>query len=149
MAFKFTFDDNTCIQCGICGDSCPVNALDFTRPRHPRVESTDKDNTNTEYMTEYPVQVSRCTGCMICPTECPVSCISIVKTVKEPKYEPRQGPMLDAEPAKDEFALSKYTKARPYKMKMKDPWGHEYVYMPRRRKSVTQTWEKHDEMNKE
>ncbi len=149
MAFKFTFDDNTCIQCGICGDSCPVNALDFTRPKHPKVEDTDKDNTDTEYMTEYPIQVSRCTGCMICPTECPVSCITIVKTAKEPRYAPKQGPMLDEEPAKDEFALSKYTKARPYKMKMKDPWGHEYVYMPRRRKSTTQTWEKHDEMNKE
>ena len=32
MGFKFTFDDSTCIQCGVCGDSCPVNALDFTRP---------------------------------------------------------------------------------------------------------------------
>ena len=146
MGFKFTFDDSTCIQCGVCGDSCPVNALDFTRPRHSKIEDTDQDKPETEYMTEYPVQVSRCTGCMICPTECPVSCITIVKVNKEPVYAQKQGPMLDEEPTKDEFALSKYTKARPYKMKMKDPWGHEYVYMPRRRKSATQTWENHDEM---
>jgi ferredoxin len=146
MSFKFTFDDNSCIQCGACGDSCPVNALDFTRPRHKKLEDTLKDSTPTDDMTEYPIQVNKCTGCMICPTECPVSCITIVKVDKEPKYQPKQGPMLDTEPTKDEFALSKYTKVRPYKLKVKDPWGHEYIYRPRRRKSNTQTWENHEEM---
>ena len=146
MSFKFTFDDNTCIQCGICGDSCPVNALDFTRPKHREVESTTNEDIQTDYMTEYPIQISKCTGCMICPNECPVSCITIVKVNKEPRYMPKQGPMLDEEPVKDEFSLSKYTLARPYKMKVRDPWGHEYVYRPLRRKGTTQTWENEEEM---
>lgn len=146
MPFKFTFDSSTCIQCGICGDACPVNALDFTRPRHAHIEDTKSETDETEFMTEYPMQVSKCTGCMICPNECPVSCISIVKTDKEPKYEPTQGPMLDIEPTKDEFALSKYTHVRPTRIKVRDPWGHEYVYRPLRRKSKTQTWEGHEEM---
>ncbi|MDE1865057.1 MAG: 4Fe-4S dicluster domain-containing protein [Candidatus Micrarchaeota archaeon] len=146
MPFKFTFDNTTCIQCGICGDACPVNALDFTRPRHAHVEDEKKETDQTTFMTEYPIQVSKCTGCMICPNECPVSCIEIVKTDREPRYQPKQGPMLDIDPAKDEFALSKYTKARPYKVKVRDPWGHEYIYRPLRRKSNTQTWESHEEM---
>ncbi len=145
MSFKFTFDNSTCIQCGICGDACPVNALDFTRPgKHFEDRKLEKDDT--DFMTEYPIQVSRCTGCMICPNECPVSCITIVKVDKEPKYEPKQGDMLDVEPTKDEFGLSKYTHVRPHAVKIRDPWGHEYIYRPLRRKSKTQTWEGHDEM---
>ena len=146
MPFKYTFDAETCIQCGICGDVCPVNALDFTRPKHTHIEDKQNSSDTVNYMTEYPIQVSKCTGCMICPNECPVSCITIVKTDREPKYEPKQGPMLDQEPTKDEFSLSKYTKSRPYKIKVKDPWGHEYIYRPLRRKSTTQTWENEEEM---
>ena len=146
MPFKFTFDSNTCIQCGICGDACPVNSLDFTRPDHKLVEKGKNESADTDFMTEYPIQVSKCTGCMICPNECPVSCIIIVKVDKEPKYEPRQGDMLNIEPKKDEFSLSKYTHVRPHSIKVRDPWGHEYIYRPLRRKSTTQTWENHEEM---
>ncbi|MGC8572356.1 MAG: 4Fe-4S binding protein [Candidatus Micrarchaeia archaeon] len=146
MAFKFSFDSSLCIQCGICGDACPVNAIDFTRPRHAHIEDTKEAEDEVEYMTEYPIQVSKCTGCMICPTECPVACITIIKVDKEPDYAPKQGPMLDSEPSKDEFSLSKYTKSRPYHIKVKDPWGHEYIYKPFRRKSKTETWENHKEM---
>lgn len=146
MPHKFTFDNSTCIQCGICGDACPVNALDFTRPRHAHIEDTKGEYDDTGFMTEYPIQVSKCTGCMICPNECPVSCITIVEVEKEPKYNAKQGDMLDSEPTKDEFSLSKYTHSRPYKVKVKDPWGNQYVYRPLRRKSTTQTWENHDEM---
>ncbi len=142
MPFKFVFDDTLCIQCGMCGDVCPVNALDFTRPRHKNVEDTKKEaDARIEDMTEYPIQVNKCIGCMICPEECPVSCISIIKADKEPKYYPMQGPMLTEEPTKDTFELSRYTKVRPTKVKVKDAWGHEYTYIPKRRKSATQTWE--------
>ncbi len=146
MPFKFTFDNTTCIQCGICGDACPVNALDFTRPYHGHIEDTKKAADDTAYMTEYPIQVSKCTGCMICPNECPVSCIEILKVDSEPKYEKKQGDMLDIEPTKDEFSLSKYTHFRPTKIKVRDPWGNIYVYRPLRRKSKTQTWEGHKDM---
>lgn len=141
MPYKFTFDNSLCIQCGICGDTCPVNALDFTRPAHKKVEDTKDGSIPTDDMTEYPIQVDRCIGCMICPEECPVSCITILQTDKEPRHYPKQGPMVTEEPVKDEFALSKYTKVRPTRVKTKDPWSREYIYIPRRRKSQTGTWQ--------
>lgn len=144
VPYKFTFDDNKCIQCGICGDTCPVNSLDFTRPRHAHIEDTKKAMTTTLDTTEYPIQVAKCIGCMICPEECPVSCITIESVDKEPKYAEQQGPMLTEEPTKDTFSLSKYTKIRPTKAKVKDPWGHIYIYRPKRRKSQTETWDEKD-----
>ncbi len=141
MPFKFNFDNTLCIQCGICGDVCPVNALDFTRPRHKNVEDEKSDADVAVDMTEYPIQVNKCIGCMICPEECPVSCITIEGVEKEPGYAPVQGPMYTEEATKDTFQLSKYTKVRPTRIKVKDAWGKEYVYIPRRRKSTTQTWQ--------
>ncbi len=151
MPFKYTFDSSKCIQCGICGDVCPVNALDFTRPRHKNIEDARGQPPSTEDMTEYPIQVDRCIGCMICPTECPVSCIEIVHVPREPRYAPKQGPMLTVEPTKDEFSLSKYTKVRPTKAKVRDPWGNEWHYIPhtgpRATKKPSEVWEKHGEMD--
>jgi ferredoxin len=145
MPYKFTFDNKICIQCGICGDVCPVNTLDFTRPKHKNVEDTRyvADAAVTD-MTEYPIQVNKCIGCVICQEECPVSCITILETEKEPTYYPMQGPMLTEEPAKDTFSLSKHTKVRPTRIKTKDPWGNEYVYIPRRRKSQAGTFDEED-----
>jgi ferredoxin len=145
MPFKFTFDNKVCIQCGMCGDVCPVNTLDFTRPRHKNVED-DRYSTDTSVtdMTGYPIQIAKCIGCMICQEECPVSCITILSADKEPKYAIPQGPMLTEEPTKDTFELSKYTKVRPTKAKVKDPWGHEYFYIPRRRRSQTETLKESD-----
>ncbi len=140
MPFKFSFDNAICIQCGICGDVCPVNTLDFTRPRHKNVEDTASADDQTIEMTEYPIQVDKCIGCMICREECPVSCITIFGVDKEPEYAERQGPMLFEEPAKDEFRLSRYTKSRPFRAKVRDPWGHSYVYIPKRRKRQYGTW---------
>lgn len=129
----------------MCGDVCPVNTLDFTRPRHKNIENTKYDDSSaTEDMTEYPIQVNKCIGCVICQEECPVSCITILTTKTEPSYAPIQGPMYTKEPTKDTFELSKYTKIRPTKTKVKDPWGREYVYIPKRRRSQTETLDESD-----
>ncbi len=144
MPFEFTFDNAICIQCGICADVCPVSTLDFTRPRRKHIEDTALESDLTTDMTEYPIQVARCIGCMICPEECPVTCITIRKAYAEPKYAPRQGPMVTDEPEAGEFALSKYTKLMPAKAKSKDPWGRDYIFIPKRRKSTTGTWDEED-----
>ena len=123
---------------------CPVNTLDFTRPRHGLVEDEVGKKSMTLDMTEYPIQVAKCIGCNICQEECPVSCITILQSDKEPRYEPKQGPMYIEEPTKDTFELSKYTKVRPTRAKVKDPWGHLYTYIPKRRKSQTETLEEQD-----
>ncbi len=145
MPYQFTFDNTICIQCGVCGDVCPVNTLDFTRPMHKNVEDTATDHDEAVVdMTEYPIQVARCIGCNICQEECPVSCITIIDVQKEPAYAPIQGPLTREEPIQDEFALSKYTKLRPSKVKVRDPWGREYIYTPKRRKGSTETWTEKD-----
>lgn len=141
MAFKFSFDKEVCIQCGICGDVCPVNTLDFTRPRHKNPEDNSKEYMDVTHMTEFPIQVNKCIGCLICQEECPVSCITILKADAEPKYAKIQGRMLTEEPTKDTFELSKYTRVRPTKVKTRDPWGKEYIYVPKRRKGTTETWQ--------
>lgn len=146
MPFKFSFDDKICVQCGICGDSCAIDSLDFTRPLHANIEDTKTDTNDARFMTEYPMQISKCTGCMICQNECPVACITILETTKEPAYKPAQGPMLEQRPAEGEFQLSRYTHVRPYGIKTKDPWGKEYFYRPLRRKSRTHTWENSEDM---
>ncbi len=145
MAFEFTFDKTLCFQCGVCADLCPVNALDYTRARHKNLEdSPGYTNERAEDMTEYPVQVNRCIGCMICPTECPVACITIKQADKEPQYLPVQGPMKTEEATESDFGLSQYTKVRPTKNKTKEPWGKQYIYRPLRRKSATQTLDESD-----
>jgi ferredoxin len=141
MPYKFTFNKDVCIQCGVCGDSCPVNALDFTRPLHKNLEDSEHKTEDSSDMTEYPIQVNKCIGCMICPEECPVSCIDIIETDKEPPYFPVQGPMKTEEPPEPAFGLTEFTKLRPTRLKSKDPWGKAYTYRPRRRKFQTQTWE--------
>jgi len=117
-----------------------MNSLDFTRPSHANIEDSKGEKNESNFMTEYPIQISKCTGCMICQNECPVGCIKIIEDSIEPKYNALQGPIFEEE-SKDEFSLSKYTHARPLKVKTKDPWGIEYAYKPLRRKSATQTWE--------
>ena len=32
MAYRFQVNEQTCINCGICMDLCPVRCLDMTRP---------------------------------------------------------------------------------------------------------------------
>ena len=145
VAYKFTFDKSLCFQCGVCADLCPVNALDYTRARHKNLEdSPGFTNERAEDMTEYPVQVNKCIGCMICPTECPVSCITISQVEAEPEYLPIQGPMKLEEAKDTDFGLMNYTKVRPSKIKTKDVWGKQYVYRPLRRKSATQTLDEKD-----
>ena len=36
--YRFSFDSDQCLNCGVCVDVCPVHSLDMTRPRdgcHP------------------------------------------------------------------------------------------------------------------
>ena len=36
MGYRSTIDHGGCINCGVCMDVCPVQALDMTRPRARR-----------------------------------------------------------------------------------------------------------------
>ncbi len=97
-----------------------------------------------EDIAGYPIRVNKCIGCLICQEECQVPCIAILKADREPRYMPKQGPMRVEEPTKDTFELSKYTKVRPTRVKTKEPWSHEYAYIPKRRKPQTEALDEPD-----
>ncbi len=61
-----------CINCGVCMDVCPVQALDMSRPAGPGVEFGGAAGVPFDWMMEHPVQVGECIGCSICIRECPV-----------------------------------------------------------------------------
>jgi ferredoxin len=54
---KAKVDENKCIGCGVCKDSCPVNAINIE-------DSKAVVNDN-------------CIGCGACVSECPVDAIEI------------------------------------------------------------------------
>ena len=39
MGFRIDIDHGNCINCGVCIDVCPVQALDMSRPDHPGIET--------------------------------------------------------------------------------------------------------------
>ena len=76
MGYRIDIDDGHCINCGICMDVCPVEALDMTRPLAAGIEAGPTGGP-LSWMMERPVQVGECIGCGICVRECPVVVMSL------------------------------------------------------------------------
>jgi len=62
MGYRIDIDRNGCINCGICMDVCPVEALDMSRPQGDGIEGLPA----IPWLMEDPVQVGECVGCEIC-----------------------------------------------------------------------------------
>jgi NADPH-dependent glutamate synthase beta subunit-like oxidoreductase/NAD-dependent dihydropyrimidine dehydrogenase PreA subunit len=93
MGYRITIDAGNCINCGICMDVCPVQALDMSRPEGPGVEDAWGAGP-LPWMMEHPVQVGECVGCSICIRECPVVVMTL-STITEPTpLARRQGPIF-------------------------------------------------------
>ena len=73
MGYRVEIDRSGCINCGICMDVCPVEALDMTRPEQDGVEGLRPISS----LMEHPLQVGECIGCDVCARECPVHVITI------------------------------------------------------------------------
>ena len=73
MGYRIDIDQGGCINCGICMDVCPVEALDMSRPEADGVEGLGP----IRGLMEHPVQVGECVGCAICARECPVHVITV------------------------------------------------------------------------
>ncbi len=125
MGYRITIDQANCINCGICMDVCPVQALDMTRPTRPGVELSGGSGSPLPWMMEYPVQVGECIGCSMCVSECPVSVVHLSSQAEPTHLAPRQGPAALAEaPGEGWVPLSTVTRevVKPRHPSPFSPW---------------------------
>ncbi len=146
MAYTFTVNRETCINCGICMDLCPVRCLDMTRPARPgelgsvveRTTPIPGDAGQQSWMMLAPVQVDTCIGCQVCAQECPTNAIAIASaTVVEPFAQ--RGQVTHLPPEKGWQPLNAYTRATPDEPG-EAPWGDDHGWHVAERKATWQTW---------
>jgi len=109
MGYQIDIDHGNCINCGVCMDVCPVQALDMSRPVAPGIES-EPGGRPLPWTMEHPVQVGECVGCSICVRECPVDVMTLTSVAGLTPLEPRQGPVSRPEPAPGWIPLSTVTR---------------------------------------
>ena len=155
--FRFTFDSSQCLNCGVCVDVCPVHCLDMTRPQGPGPESPDEvanvPGQNQDWMTIFPIQIARCTGCMVCVMECPTDIIDVEKVEGDVTFAPAQGPLVREAgyDPKHWQGLSDFTRVSRKDRPLGDPWGASPKWRPVRRDGTWQvwrTWHTHDDFAK-
>jgi NADPH-dependent glutamate synthase beta subunit-like oxidoreductase/NAD-dependent dihydropyrimidine dehydrogenase PreA subunit len=146
MAYRFQVNRQTCINCGICMDLCPVRCLDMTRPsgegeiggEHDMLSPIPGDFAQRAWMMLVPVQVAQCVGCQVCVQECPTNAISIESSVKELVYAKR-GPLSYLPPENGWQPLDAYTRATP-EVPGETPWGEEHAWHVAERQATWQSW---------
>ncbi len=111
MGYQIEIDHRNCINCGVCMDVCPVEALDMSRPQAGGIEA-DPGGGPIPWLMEHPIQVGECVGCSICVNECPVSVITLAATGAQIPLAPRQGPIIRpaSAPANGWIPLSSITR---------------------------------------
>jgi NADPH-dependent glutamate synthase beta subunit-like oxidoreductase/NAD-dependent dihydropyrimidine dehydrogenase PreA subunit len=128
MGYRIDIDHGGCINCGICMDVCPVEALDMSRPIGPGIETGQGLSAALPWTMEHPVQVGECIGCGICIRECPVTVMTLVEEAGQTALAPRQGPVH--RPPVDEpgwVALSSVT-LESLKPSHPSPWGNLFTW---------------------
>jgi len=146
MAYRFQVNQNTCINCGICMDLCPVRCLDMTRPSGEGERAGDAELLSPipeEYalrawMMLTPVQVAACIGCQVCAQECPTNAIAIESSIQEVVYAQR-GPISYLPPEHGWQPLDAYTRANPEEPG-ETPWGEGRAWHVAERQATWQSW---------
>ncbi len=146
MAYRFEVNQQTCINCGICMDLCPVRCLDMTRPSGDgeRAQANELltpipgDAAGQSYMMLSPVQVAQCVGCQVCAQECPTNAITIESSVQEMVYAHR-GSVSYLPPEGGWQPLDAYTRAFPEEPG-ETPWGNGHAWHVAERQATWQTW---------
>ncbi len=146
MAYRFHVNQNTCINCGICMDLCPVRCLDMTRPSGEGEPGNEQElqspipgaSATRSWMMLAPVQVDLCIGCQICAQECPTNAITIEGHIKELVYAKR-GPLTHLPPENGWQPLDIYTRATPEEPG-ETPWGEGRAWHVAERQATWQSW---------
>jgi NADPH-dependent glutamate synthase beta subunit-like oxidoreductase/Pyruvate/2-oxoacid:ferredoxin oxidoreductase delta subunit len=127
MGYRIDIDHSGCINCGICMDVCPVEALDMTRPIGPGIETGQGASAPLPWTMEHPVQVGECIGCSICIRECPVAVMTLAEEHVDTALAPRQGPVNRPEDDAGWVPLSAVTR-ESLKPSHPSPWGDLFVW---------------------
>ncbi|HEX7950413.1 MAG TPA: FAD-dependent oxidoreductase [Candidatus Limnocylindrales bacterium] len=142
MGYRIDIDHGGCINCGICMDTCPVEALDMSRPQVPGIETAGL-GWPQPWMMEHPIQVGECIGCGICIGECPVAVMSLVAEPTETQLAPRQGPIErpvpSAVPGAPWLPLGSVTR-EVLKRDHPSPWGDLLHWETASRDQAWQVW---------
>jgi len=146
MAYRFSVHRETCINCGICMDLCPVRCLDMTRPAGTGEPGSAEDLhspipgqwAQRPWMMLVPIQVAACVGCQVCVQECPTAAITIESSMQEVSYA-RRGPLTTLPPAEGWQPLDAYTRATPEEPG-ETPWGEGRAWHVAERQATWQSW---------
>jgi NADH-quinone oxidoreductase subunit F len=139
MGYRIGIDQANCMNCGICMDVCPVEALDMSRPALPGIESGQGQNVAFPWMMEHPIQVGECIGCGICIRECPVVVMKLHEEVGAVALAPRQGPVRRPVAAEAWMPLSEVT-TEALKPEHVSPWGNLFSWRTSERPQPWQAW---------
>jgi NADPH-dependent glutamate synthase beta subunit-like oxidoreductase/NAD-dependent dihydropyrimidine dehydrogenase PreA subunit len=146
MAYRFQVNQQTCINCGICMDLCPVRCLDMSRPSGEGEIGQDWARQSPipgmwaarPWMMLVPVQVAQCVGCQVCVQECPTNAITIESKIQEPTLA-RRGQLSHLPPDNGWVALDAYTRATPEEPG-EAPWGEDHSWHVAERQATWQSW---------
>ena len=146
MAYRFQVNHQTCINCGICMDLCPVRCLDMTRPSGEGELGLPDEllspipglYATRSWMMLAPVQVSQCIGCQVCAQECPTNAITIETSVQELAFA-KSGPVSYLPPDNGWQPLDAYTRAFAEEPG-EQPWGEGHDWHVAERMETWQSW---------
>jgi NADPH-dependent glutamate synthase beta subunit-like oxidoreductase/NAD-dependent dihydropyrimidine dehydrogenase PreA subunit len=146
MAYRFQVNEETCINCGICMDLCPVRCLDMSRPagegergsERERLSPIPGSSATRSWMMLAPVQVAPCVGCQICVQECPTNAIAIESSLKEIPFA-KHGSLTFLPEENGWQPLDAYTRATPEEPG-ETPWGEGRAWRVAERQQTWQSW---------